>query len=661
MGLVSFERVWGLGKFSYFLANSDCFFHRFADSGFKNKWTGLWKHERKFLEYFAMKIGGDWLSPEKCKSIRYNFASAVHTYSLGSKEIRETVFIPENSDALVVELSSEGSMDAEIELAVNIRKRVENRTGREYSVEDHGKCITVSNELGRVSIHALKGEPRFEPFPSYREHSPSGEAQNYFYPGRVLLSGEDIAIAILPSLADEKECGVRGWQNWLKEKEEIHESLIRGKINSDNRDLVRGFNSSILATELLRKRINGINCYYAGLPWFQQFWARDLFWVMPSMIMLGCFRDARDCLRYFATGGCNRKKVLGFFAKSDYSGAIPNFISETEGNPSNAIDSTLLWIISLEHYALASGDIAFIKDMRPALVRLLGFLSDRDNDSDGFIEHDVETNETWMDTLNRKGRGIEIESLYFRALRSALKLLALIGDGESALAKGIRDRLIKIGKGFDASFFKNGFYDDKIPAASSGIRTANALAPLLCGFRKHERQVLDIIESDIFTTPVGVRSHALGEGFMNGYHTGMVWSLTTAWASAAEFAAKRPEAGWKYLSMLIEGAERGALGSVGECWDSLTLQSKGCSLQLWGSAFILMIVDRFMLGIKPDAVKRCIYVNPSLPPETNYIEREIPLGNERARLMFERDGNKVSVSCDNTGIMVINRLEQTIL
>ena len=645
MGLVSFERQGNLGSRSYFLANRNCFFNRFANSGFSNKWAGLWKRERKFLEFFAVKVGDVWLSPDNCSRIGYNFASAAHTYDIGTAQVNEKIFIPERSDALVVELSSTEPLDAELKLAVNIRKRVENRTSRAYVSASRARAIDVSNELGSLSLRMLSGRWNFEPAPSCEEHAPGGEPQNYFTPGKIKVIGDRIAFALMPSLVSEKAGQMGNYIAALAEKEEAYGKLSSGRISSDNAILVRGFESSVLATELLKKNICGKPCFYAGLPWFQQFWARDMLWALPALLSLGYFKDAKSCLSLFA--GCSTK-------------AVPSFISETEGFSSNAIDATLLWIIGMENYVLSSGDVAFLDEMACNLMRLLDFILDRDIDSDGFIEHDMSASETWMDTLRRQSRAVDIEALFYRALASASRMLGLLGTDAVPLAARVSESMKKMEDGFDSRFFCDGFYLDRIPSVMPD-RTANALVPILCGLGRHQKEILDAIETEAFTTPVGVRCHGLGEGFSNGYHTGMVWSLTTAWASAAEFSAGRSGKGWEYLKTLIAGNENNVLGAVGECWDSLSLENRGCGLQLWGSASIPMLVDRFMLGIRPDASRKCVFVNPSMPPEINRVERELSIGGIVTKLVFQKGNDGISVSSSNNAIRVIGGDEQRTL
>jgi len=144
---MEFVRRSGLWKNSYFLSNKSCFFHRFADSGFRNKWTGLWHRETKFLEFLALKAGGEWLSERNCRGLVYDGLKATHTFKSHGNLITQALFLPETGH-LVMELSARKPAEFELELAVNIRRRSENRTDRPYSVRKSGNTVTVYNSLG---------------------------------------------------------------------------------------------------------------------------------------------------------------------------------------------------------------------------------------------------------------------------------------------------------------------------------------------------------------------------------------------------------------------------------------------------------------------------------------------------------------------------------
>ena len=625
MGL-SFVRRRDLGDFSYFLSNHRGFFHRHGDSGFSTKWTGLWSMEKKFLEYFAFKLGDEWLSPVNCSRLEYDMAKAGHFYRTEKGEVKETVFMPEGS-GLVVALSLKRPAELELELAVNIRKRFENENRRIYYVWERGGGLVVGNDLGFLSLRALSGDMSFEKSCEFREHSPGGEKQNFLVPGKIALHGKSIVLALSPESNERIRNDCR---SMLREKESCYNGLVRNMIKSDNKELVKGFNSSVLGIELLKKKPNGFHCYYAGLPWFQQFWGRDVFWFFPSLLSLGRFDDAKDCLRFFAV---------------ESKEGIPNLISKAEGNLFNSIDATLLWMRSMHDYFMVSGDTGFLKSMGGRIVSLTNYILGRGRDC--FMEHDRGQSETWMDTLRRGSMAVEVQALYFDALRSASRMLGELGESGLAVEAGKSAECL--GKEFDRKFYSSGFYADRITDSGSAVntKTANALVPVMLGLGSHGNEILKIIESEIFTTDSGVRTRASGEeGYSpSGYHTGSAWSLTTAWASAAEFASGRPEQGWSYMRTLLEDTEREALGCIGECRDSGSNALTGCSLQLWGSGFIPRLVDEFMLGLRIDAREKSIEACPSLPRGIRMLERERRVGKRMVRIMFEKRNGKMRASC----------------
>jgi glycogen debranching enzyme len=259
-----------------------------------------------------------------------------------------------------------------------------------------------------------------------------------------------------------------------------------------------------------------------------------------------------------------------------------------------------------------------------------------------------------MDTIRRGPRAVDVQALYFGALNSAARMLALLG--QKGLSAEAGEKAASLEKKFDSGFYSSGFYSDVL--TDSGrvkTRTANALVPLLFGLGRHSREILRCIESGAFTTPVGVRTRAEGEdGFSpSGYHSGMAWSLTTAWASAAEFAAGRAEQGWGYMKILLDDANRDALGCIGECWDSRQHVQKGCGLQLWGSGFVPRLVDEFMLGLRINAMEKTIEASPALPRCVGMIERKRRIGGKEVSIRFEKRQGKVRAECSDKSFALV--------
>jgi glycogen debranching enzyme len=624
--LPSFSVDRGMADSSYFLSGREGFFHRSADSGFATKWMGLWSRERKFLEYFAVQAGGEWLSPANCTRLDYDFASATHRYSTAHGAVRETLFMPEGTSSLVVSLQASRPTDFRIELAANIRKRIENVTGRRYDVSRSGAGVTVSNEIGSLSFRPLAGRASFHPEPLHRAHFPSGEEQSCFLPGKLSLSGGRVSFSLTtaPAGAKPKAAPLAASPGAKRAR---YESLVRDVLRTDNAALGKGFLSSALAMELLTRDFSGRECLYAGLPWFQQFWGRDLLWSLPALVDLARFEEAASCLRLFAPR----------------SGTSPRLLSETEGEDRRGLDATMLWIIALEKYVLASGDSGLLRRLSPSLQKSLAYLAARE--ANGYLEHDLGEAETWTDTLRRGRHAVDIQALYLAALQSSSRLLSLLGRKPVP-----EERISSLRENIRRDFLSPPF-PDSLPSGASG--TANTLVPLALGVGE-SREFLEKLEPGLSTAKgIATRSPEAPGFDPAGYHTGMVWSLTTAWASAAEYLAGRPGRGWRYLETLLRNTGAEGVGCVGECWNAATLRPAGCSLQLWGSAFVVRLVDEFMLGIRPDAFGNTISVRPSLPPGTRGVERLVRLGGKSVRLSFRRSGSRMRVSCGSRSVKLV--------
>jgi hypothetical protein len=617
---MQFVKTSDLWKNSYFLSNRSSFLFRYCDSGFKDKWTGLWHRENKFLDFLAFRLDNEWLSEDACKRLVYNGRKAIHSFRVKGGAVRQEMSLGDDG-SLLVELSGRMGMNLVLRLAVNIRKRCENRTSRRYETRERDGRLHIHNELGSLRVSCSR-KMNLTGKPDYLEHCPSSEPQNYFMPGSISASGNPVCFRFTPSLEGSQSHNPPK-KKPQREKLRDFSSLLR----SDSKLLQRGFCWSALATELCRKSGSGIVSWYAGLPWFQHFWARDIFWITPSLTALGYLGEVRD--------------TLLFFGKNAEKGRIPNRVSETEGKCMNGIDPTPLWLISLEDYAMNSGDLGFLKKMRPVIEDCTAYLLSCDRDNDGYIEHDSTFPETWMDTIKRGSMAVDIQALFHRALLASSSMLSMIsGRGLSAINKAAA----RLGSSFERDFFQNGFFLDRFFWKQAvPTRTANSLVPMLCGFSGHSREVLEAIESAPFTTDAGVRTRAGGEAGFDpaGYHTGQAWSLTTAWACAAEFLANRPSKGWRYLRILLSDMDRQALGCIGECWNSSNLSLSGSPLQLWGSGFIPRLVDEFMLGIRVNALDRTVTVSPRLPPSVSSVRRVRHTGLGPVTLNFRRTGKSV--------------------
>ncbi|MCX8189756.1 MAG: hypothetical protein N3F05_00840 [Candidatus Diapherotrites archaeon] len=533
----------------------------------------------------------------------------------------QSVWTPLSDACIVVELknANEKNIDAELEVALNIRRREENWHERTYQTKflEDSNIVEVESELGKICISCLLGKMSFRLEPQYKEHSPCGERQRFYVPGRFYLDGKEVRIVF--SIGSEKKIS----SDDLFVKRNFYELLAKN-IESDDLLISNLYKKATINMELLF----GGRAYYAGLPWFLQFWGRDLFWSIPAILYSGFLGRA--------------KEILTLFSENVVDGKVPNYIYENERNYSS-IDSSIMYISAIYDYIAFSGDLSFLEKNLEVMCQIIEYLLSR-CDSRGFISHDSKENETWMDTINRRDNAIEIQALFSKALddfsklvfitkRPSSKALALACESESVAR---RQRHI-----IQKSFYSDGVYADRLVGDQMDFsKRPNALVAILMGLFSKK---IESFESEDMFCEKGVMSLSRNSKEYNpaAYHNGQAWSLCTGWLACAEFMLGRTEKGYEILKIMDQLTEDDAVGCIGESWNSNNFEPMGCKLQLWGAALVIRAIDEFMLGIKPFAPKGEISINPKLPYNVNYLKRRINFSGKEVSIAVKKQGDSI--------------------
>ena len=616
---------------TYILSGKKTFFQRFTDGSFRTKWSGLWSLGKKFFDYFSVFVQDKdkWLSPYTTDDMNYYGSRAVHNYNINGEEISELLFVPENKKALVLVLEAEKAHDYEIEFAVNIRNISENWHERAYEIENKTKEKIFVSSIGALSIKSKPTGQIVETY--YKEHNPMPGDRQRCLVVKYALKAKNAEIIF--SLGDDKQEAMQNHNfdlaREMKKKIEYYNDLVRNSVSCNDKEIEQAFKWSIINLETLLKKTPAGYGYYAGYPWFQQIWGRDSGWVIPAIVDLGEFRKA--------------KEALATLGKHMENGRIPNFITTDSKNIDYySVDASLLWIISLHHYISQSDDMRFLIKQRPVMEKILSTYQKR-TDKHGFIISDVEyeeekRGETWMDTLNRSSEALDIQAMWIRSLECYNEMMHCLGR-DSGLEKNVQ----KLRKNFDRKFWSGSFYYDSVEPVRDR-KTANALVPLLFDLSKRAKDVLNVIESPLFTTPWGVRTLANDETAYNpeSYHKGSVWELTTLWAACAEFKYGNPNKGLEYLKMISKDLFIYGLKEMTENWSADSGKALGCSSQTWNYALFIRAIDEYMLGIDINAFRKpAIKVKPRLPLGISKIVRKKRVKNKWFKIAAFRHGGEV--------------------
>jgi glycogen debranching enzyme len=299
-----------------------------------------------------------------------------------------------------------------------------------------------------------------------------------------------------------------------------------------------------------------------------------------------------------------------------------------------------LWILALCDYCQSSGELDFQWDR---LKRACAFFQKTDVDGDGLSETDRGSAfdpflhfTTWMDSIERSGKAIEIQVLWGEALKEAGKL-----TGDEALSK----RGEKILEKTASVFWKPewNYFLDCVGGPSQNIKSSNVLFGLaLADWSLPAEKSLACfraLESDEFTVHWGVSTASKSNYNFSGdgYHTGAVWNFTTALASLAEFRAGRPEEGMRYLKILQGNFGKRCVDSLDELFDSAG-NPQGAVNQAWSVCLLPRILDDGMLGISASAKDKILRVSPHLPKRIERFERKsLRFNGEVGDIIVERE------------------------
>lgn len=596
---------------SYTLSGHKSFIHRFADTGFRTKWCGIWMPPYKLFEYFAFKINDTWLSPADITDFSIEKRTAAHTFITDEIAVSEIIFTPKKIPAIIAHLHLKNTtiekkeICVELEAAVNIRTKSENFHTRAYEIDvsEENNLVTIASEGKYAAFGAgkfgKKASVEFSKNESYKEHYPGGEMQRCFIPGSYkvkfsLGAGEEIILPfVFSGSLSNKEDLIRDYllcfhdaknANVMKHSANSHPAP---EINTPDVEINETYAwSASNVFGLMHDSTFGTGLF-AGYPWFLEFWGRDTFWSLLGLIDLGGFEKAKEIMRTMAAFQKERMPcVLNLDGTAKYYGR----------------DVDALFLIALDYYISQSGDAGAEKEFGKNIKSSMDSISLKT----GFVQH--EPNETWMDSIARQSTAIEIQSLWIEALKKR----------DPKTASIMLDAL-------NESFCnpKTGFLNDIAGSAESGRITPNAFVPLMFGQvqKMHPARVLDAAKAGLLgkygITTLSKDDKDYGPA---KYHEGAVWGLTSALGACAFLKNGKPNDGLLCLKAMAADSKKHMLGGMSECLNSETGELLGCGMQLWSAALYIHAIDSYLFGICSDSGK--IRIAPEMPSAWKFMERK---------------------------------------
>lgn len=449
-----------------------------------------------------------------------------------------------------------------------------------------------------------------------------------------------------------------------------HEKMLRKRIkrmngfveqsnplSSDNDTLDRAMAWIILTTDELVTCQQG-NGIYAGLPWFNEYWGRDMFISMPGAVFCtGQWETARSIFRDFA-------KFQDRDTSSETLGRIPNR-ANPDGIIYNTADGTPRFVTDVFEYMQYTGDTTFLASIYPAVELSINSVIERGTDADGFLVH--ADADTWMDAKRqgkfpcspRGNRAVDIQALWYGQLRSGAEMARIMGHDDDARRWDLAaDSLFTT---FNRKFVNTAdtlVYDhlnaDGTPDRQCRPNMLYAL-DMVADSAVAMKETRDAWQRLVY--PWGVASldqndpqfHPYHENWHHyhkddAYHNGTVWLWNNGMAMQRMIEAGQQDIAWRlFENMNRQALYEGAVGSLSENADAWPRKGaqwarrSGTFLQAWSNAEHIRVWYQDFLGIRPALLGGVININPRIPSAIGSLRYSELLGAGALEGAFERE------------------------
>jgi predicted glycogen debranching enzyme len=362
------------------------------------------------------------------------------------------------------------------------------------------------------------------------------------------------------------------------------------------------------------RRADGTPTIVAGYPWFAD-WGRDTMIALPGLLIArGLLDEARDVL-------------AGFLGHLD-DGVIPNrFVDGGEPPEYNTADGTLWMFHAVHEYFCAGGDRTWVRDAFYPLAKQIVAWHRRGthhgihiDPKDGLlVSGDRGTQLTWMDAkigdwvvTPRHGKAVEINALWFNALRILERLAVDFGDKD--FAAQAMSECKRFAGAFTSTFWNpatQSLHDVILPEGPDARVRPNQIfavslphSPLTAD---QKRGVVKVVERELLT-PFGLRTLARGEPDYrpryggdpvsrdSAYHQGTVWPwllgpYVTAYLNAFGRTPATRQHARALLAPLEAHLDEACLGQVSEVLDAdPPHRPGGAPAQAWSVAELLRVL-----------------------------------------------------------------------
>lgn len=372
----------------------------------------------------------------------------------------------------------------------------------------------------------------------------------------------------------------------------------------------------------------------AGYPWYSAIWCRDLAWMLPAVLWLGDFDWAQRSL----------DSVYRFQAHADIpilggsAGELPMQIGIGPIFLFGTSDTTLYYPGITDQLVRHSGRTELIDQWFPVIERILAWGEARTDPSTGLIHNGGEAQSvgavkgpvarvhyginapdtTIWDSTDRRPHAVDLQVLWHQALSAGARWSSARADApRGARWASMADRIppsVRERYGWPEESY---LFDSVGPAGPVRKLRPNALRVVSMGWLDpgHARSVVERAARNDLSTDWGLRTLSEQDASYDpqAYHDGQVWTIATAWAADAAFAAGSRELAMRYLGVIARHL-LDEQGYANECYRGDRAEPfNSCFLLGFSIAPFLTTLFERLWGLRIDAPGNRLEVRPAFP------------------------------------------------
>ena len=584
-------------------------------------------------------------------------------------KVRETLFVPlqEAAAAMVFEITSPQPLNITVSFEPDFQLEWPAALGATF-VNWDPKLHAFAYGEEQKKYAALVGSPTAVNEKLSYQTNYSSSNENSFDLGATTSRKESRVIFVAGSVHNRAEAETAyqflstNHARLLTEAADYYESYLHRTVSLElpDADLQRAYDWSRIS--LVQGLVNnpflgtGLIAGYrtSGLsqrPGFAWFFGRDAFWSSFALNSEGDFANARVALQFVSQ-----------FQRED--GKIPHEIAQTaslvdwfKGYPYAyaSADATPLYIIAVNDYVRASGDVEFVKQKWDSLWKAYQFLRST-YDAQG-LPQNFGIGHGWVEggpllpvrsELYQAGLGAE-------ALRALANMAHLVvkDDVSGTLSQEFSQHEQLINQAFwlqDKNRFAFALDTEGKPIDEPTVLTT---VPMWFGLLRDEKALPTIraLSGPDHQADWGMRiiSSEATRYSGGGYHFGSVWPLFTGWASVAEYRYHKQWPAYENLRANALLALDGSLGHVTEVLSGDYYQPLSTSSphQIWSAAMVISPILRGMLGLSVDAASSTVTFSPHVPAQWNsFAIKNVHAGPCAIDIRYRRTESEITLELD---------------